>query len=295
MNNIVIADVGTQVHISKLPFGSEVSPFGKAIDSEIFHLEREALLVYDFGSILLALLMGDPKSGRKSSAKKNRRNSLGSSLENIDEEGYSRNEDVTIDRIYDKDACLGGIHVAERERFTVSLEANAIEGFAWQRPNIIMANSHNIEPVKVLNVSSKTSRSGLARFDILIEAVNIGECFLDFRCSRPWESTPTGPTLLVQVGVHGESVSPVMDAIIRACKDGRRTELIETYKRAGRSRVGKDNSSVNGKETFVDTFRENWERQPLLRELAKHPVFSNEDMRIDNVFADFERFVDAAP
>ena len=48
-----------------------------------------------------------------------------------------------------------------------------------------MANSHNIEPVKVLNVSSKTSRSGLARFDILIEAVNIGECFLDFRCSRP--------------------------------------------------------------------------------------------------------------
>ena len=73
MNNIVIADVGTQVHISKLPFGSEVSPFGKAIDSEIFHLEREALLVYDFGSILLALLMGDPKSGRKSSAKKNDR------------------------------------------------------------------------------------------------------------------------------------------------------------------------------------------------------------------------------
>ena len=158
-----------------------------------------------------------------------------------------------------------------------------------------MANSHNIEPVKVLNVSSKTSRSGLARFDILIEAVNIGECFLDFRCSRPWESTPSGPTLLVQVGVHGESVSPVMDAIIRACKDGRRTELIETYKRAGRSRVGKDNSSLKGKETFVDTFREKWERQPLLRELAKHPVFSNEDLRIDNVFADFERFVDAAP
>ena len=59
--------------------------------------------------------------------------------------------------------------------------------------------------------------------------------------------------------------------------------------------MGKDSSSVNGKETFVDTFREKWERQPLLRELAKHPVFSNEDLRIDNVFADFERFVDAAP
>ena len=65
--------------------------------------------------------------------KKNDRNSLGSKFRNIDEEGYSRNEDVSIDRIYDQDACLGGIHVAEKERFTVSLEANAIEGFAYGR------------------------------------------------------------------------------------------------------------------------------------------------------------------
>ena len=72
LNNIIIADVGTQIQLSKLPFGAEISHFGKATDSEIFHLERETMLVNDFGSIISALLMGDPKSGRKSSAKRRR-------------------------------------------------------------------------------------------------------------------------------------------------------------------------------------------------------------------------------
>ena len=111
--------------MSKLPFGSEVSPFGKAIDSEIFHLEREALLVYDFGSILLALLMY-PKSGRKSSAKKNRRNSLGSSLENIDEEGYRETKMSPLIEYTTKMPLRRHTCRQKKERFTVSLEANAI-------------------------------------------------------------------------------------------------------------------------------------------------------------------------
>ena len=48
-----------------MPFEAEISHFGKATDSEIFHLERETMLVNDFGSIISALLMGDPKSEEK--------------------------------------------------------------------------------------------------------------------------------------------------------------------------------------------------------------------------------------
>ena len=282
-----------------MPFGAEISHFGKATDSEIFHLERETMLVNDFGSIISALLMGDPKSGRKSSAKRRRnRDRRGGDLDDIDEEGYTMKEDVKIDRVFDKDSCLGGIHIAENERFILSLEANTIEGFAWQHPNIVMNDKNKPQPVKVLSVTSKTARGGLTRFDILVEAINNGECFLDLRCGRPWEATPNEPTLLVQVGVHGEGVSPRMDAIIRACMEGRRTELISAYKKAGKKNVkAKDGSSLSttASETFVDTFREPWERQPLLRELVLHPSFSNDDLRIDNVFADFEQFVDDAP
>ena len=68
-----------------MPFGAEISHFGKATDSEIFHLERETMLVNDFGSIISALLMGDPKSGRKSSAKRRRnRDRRGGDLDDID-------------------------------------------------------------------------------------------------------------------------------------------------------------------------------------------------------------------
>ncbi len=294
LNNIIIADVGTQVQLSKLPFGAEISSFGKASDSEIFHLERESMLVNDFGSIVAALLMGNPNSGRKSSAKRQSRHRT---LDDIDEEGYTRKEDVKINRVYDKETCLGGVHVAENERFTLSLEANTVEGFAWQHPNIVMADTFKPKPVKILSVTSKTLRGGLTRFDILVEAINNGECFLDLRCGRPWEATPSEPTLLVQVGVHGEDVSPRMDAIIRACVEGRKTELINAYKRSGKKKIiMKDGTTASAtNETFVDTFREPWERQPLLRELALHPSFSNDGLRIDNVFADFERFVDEAP
>ena len=161
-----------------------------------------------------------------------------------------------------------------------------------------MNDKNKPQPVKVLSVTSKTARGGLTRFDILVEAINNGECFLDLRCGRPWEATPNEPTLLVQVGVHGEGVSSRMDAIIRACMEGRRTELISAYKKAGKKNMkAKDGSglSTTASETFVDTFREPWERQPLLRELVLHPSFSNDDLRTDNVFADFEQFVDDAP
>lgn len=61
MHNIIIADVGTQVQLGKIPFDAEISPFAKAKESSSFHKSREEALVNSFGNIVKGLV-GEPFS-----------------------------------------------------------------------------------------------------------------------------------------------------------------------------------------------------------------------------------------
>ena len=95
--------------------------------------------------------MGDPKSGRKSSAKRRRnRDRRGGDLDDIDEEGYTMKEDVKIDRVFfDRVVFRWYTYSRKMNVSFLSLEANTIEGFAWQHPNIVMNDKNKPQPVKV--------------------------------------------------------------------------------------------------------------------------------------------------
>ena len=279
LENIIVADVGTQILLGKLPLGNEISPFGNATESKVFHDERENRLVKNFGRIISDLLMGLPGSGRESSAKRREQRRM---VDDGDDRGCRPGETgLQLEKVYGKEACEAGIHVGVKDRFTIQLMANTMEGFAWHHPHILVSDRNKPFPVKLIDVSSKNVVGGLTQFNILMEAMDVGSCMLELTCNRPWEPLPKEPTLVIQAAVHGEGLSPAMDAVIRACVDGIPAAIIS---KAGSKPL-----------TFVDSFREEWERQPMLREIARLDLFDIGNLNVDSVFADFEGFVDAAP
>jgi hypothetical protein len=77
-------------------------------------------------------------------------------------------------------------------------------------------------------------------------------------------------------GLVGESHSPKLDAIVKAC-------------------FASSGKSAKGKKTFKGSFQEGWERKPALREISAHPLFDISGLSLDEVFVDFEKFIDSAP
>ena len=278
-HNIIVAEAGTAVRLGHLPLGDELSSFSNGSEVALFQAQREALLVHSFGDIVTELLLGPSSEAGRGPVSKRHGGGDGNDL---------ASRGLKPATIYEQNACRAGVHVRPGERFTLMLPADTSQGYTWDTPTILNDDRSTVAIVRFQGMDPKTAEGsvagggdGMAMFSIQFVAVQTGSCDITLVRKRPWDtSVSKEEEFVVHVSVHEEGLDPSYAAVVRACTEGFRQKL----------------EMLDRSNTQKNTLREPWQRQPVLRELRRHPLVSCSAARdtpdVDTLITAFERHVD---
>ena len=267
------------MRLGHLPLGDELSSFSNGSEVALFQARREALLVHSFGGIVTELLLGPSSEAGRGPVSRRRGGGAGDDM---------ASRGLKPAAVYSQNACRAGVHVRPGERFTLMLPADVSHGYTWDTPVVLNDDRSTVAIVRfqgmdpqTVNAGAGVRGDGMAIFSIQFVAVQPGSCDITLVRKRPWDtSVAKEEEFVVHVSVHEEGLDPSYAAVVRACKEGfrQRLEMLE------RCNVQKN------------TLREPWQRQPVLRELRRHPLLScsaaRETPDVDTLITAFERHVD---
>ena len=185
--------------------------------------------------------------------------------------------------------CRAGIQTTVKAHFTLLLEAGVAKGQVWDIPVVLNDDGSTIPILRFLGMKPRGGGAGAepARFALEFEALASGSCTVELVLKRPWKSDDRQQrTVVVDVSVSEDSMHPTYHAVVKACTQG--------YRRNGRARGRAP--TPGSLPAYRLSLREAWQRQPLLRELRRHPLLSFSASRrqvdFDALIAAFERHVE---